>query len=262
MTWSDKKSRALISAVELNESLWNISLNDYRNRALKDSIWSGIVTDLFPDCTSSELQAKWKNLRVQFRRSYNNYKNKKSGQAFENITPWKFYRQMMFLEKAEEEQATISESNLVLNEQDSLDGMSPEKNVKRTSPEHTIGKRKRTSSEKNCDEYYKKAAFDGMQKALSKLDESDSFQTFGNYVASELRKISDIETANRIQRKLNRTLLDCFEDIDWAATAESAKQSHDQSLGSIEQSHETVEESYDDLITTDEEDYAVEALDG
>ena len=79
---------------------------------------------------------------------------------------------------------------------------------------HTIGKKRRTTSEKESDEYYKKVALDGMQKALSRMDDEDSFQTFGNFVASELRKISNFETANRIQRKLNRALLDCIDEID------------------------------------------------
>ena len=111
--WTDINIKLLISAVELNECLWNVALPEYRNRAIKDSPWSKIAADDYAEFTSLEIQAKWKNLRVQFRRNYNNYKSTKSGQACKNVTPWKYYRLMMFLEKAEEEQTTISESNLV-----------------------------------------------------------------------------------------------------------------------------------------------------
>lgn len=43
---------------------------------------------------------------------------------------------------------------------------------------------------------------------------SDEFQVFGNFIASELRKIPDINNARRIQRKMQRVLLDYMDEMD------------------------------------------------
>lgn len=45
-------------------------------------------------------------------------------------------------------------------------------------------------------------------------DANDEFQIFGDFVASELRKIPDKATARRVQRKLQRNLLDYMDDMD------------------------------------------------
>lgn len=60
----------------------------------------------------------------------------------------------------------------------------------------------------------KKVAMDAMNKALKKMDESDSFQVFGDFIASELRKIPDKANAVRIQRKMQRVLLDAMDELD------------------------------------------------
>lgn len=57
-------------------------------------------------------------------------------------------------------------------------------------------------------------ALKGMEKALKKMDEMDSFQTFGNFVAEELRKIPNVTLANKVQRKLTRYLMDCLDEVD------------------------------------------------
>lgn len=59
-------------------------------------------------------------------------------------------------------------------------------------------------------------AIDGMQRALNKMEggEVDAFQTFGNFIASELRKIPDVAVANRIQRALTRNLMDLLDDAE------------------------------------------------
>lgn len=61
---------------------------------------------------------------------------------------------------------------------------------------------------------YKRTALNGMKRALQKMEESDSFQAFGNFVATELRKIPNQTAANNIQRKVQRKLLDCIEDYE------------------------------------------------
>lgn len=60
----------------------------------------------------------------------------------------------------------------------------------------------------------KKAALEGMNMALKKMEENDCFQIFGDFIASELRKIPSKVQADRIQRKLQRTLLDFMDELD------------------------------------------------
>lgn len=45
-------------------------------------------------------------------------------------------------------------------------------------------------------------------------DVQDSFQMFGNYIASELRQIRNVREAKRVQRKLTYKLLECLDEID------------------------------------------------
>lgn len=61
---------------------------------------------------------------------------------------------------------------------------------------------------------YKQTALDGMKRALQKMEESDSFQTFGNFVAAELRKIPNKTEANIIQRRVQRKLLDYIDEYE------------------------------------------------
>lgn len=60
----------------------------------------------------------------------------------------------------------------------------------------------------------KSIALQGMERALKKMDEVDSYQVFGNFVAEELRKIKDPAMANKVQRKLTRVLMDCLDEVD------------------------------------------------
>lgn len=53
-----------------------------------------------------------------------------------------------------------------------------------------------------------------MQRALEKMEEVDSFQVFGNFVAAELRKISNESLANQVQRKITRFVMDCMDEVD------------------------------------------------
>lgn len=60
-------------------------------------------------------------------------------------------------------------------------------------------------------------AIKAMNTAKEKINQepaSDEFQIFGNFIASELRKIPDINNARRIQRKMLRVLLDYMDEMD------------------------------------------------
>lgn len=68
---------------------------------------------------------------------------------------------------------------------------------------------------------YKKIALQGMECALKKMTETDTFQTFGNFVAEELRKIPKPCDAHVIQRKIQRVLLEYWDNLEGSSTANS-----------------------------------------
>lgn len=43
---------------------------------------------------------------------------------------------------------------------------------------------------------------------------NDNFETFGRFLASELRSIPNPTDAHKIQRKLQRLLIDCMDELD------------------------------------------------
>lgn len=62
----------------------------------------------------------------------------------------------------------------------------------------------------------------GMKEAIKKINEpkkvDDEFTVFGNYIASELKAIGNVDIANKIKRKLSRLLLDSLDELDAMAT--------------------------------------------
>lgn len=57
---------------------------------------------------------------------------------------------------------------------------------------------------------------EGMKDAANQLKEQrqmcgDEFDVFGEYVASELRSLSDPQSAQRVRFKVGRFLMDCIE---------------------------------------------------
>lgn len=83
------------------------------------------------------------------------------------------------------------------------------------APENINRKRRKIDCHPSPEDGSKKVALEGMQRALASLEErEDAFQIFGNFVASELRKIEDPMMANRIQRVLTRNLMDLLDEAE------------------------------------------------
>ncbi|XP_055619500.1 uncharacterized protein LOC129764447 [Toxorhynchites rutilus septentrionalis] len=207
--WDEANINKLISAVEENDCIWNAGNKEYKNRDMRDASWQHITENVFDGQYSvAEVCAKWTNLRIQFR-SYHAKENKrKSDQGAYSRISWRFYRQMMFINNAEDQQTEKSESNLTL-EEDSVKG-TPKRQI--SSPKSNKGTQQ---SAESTGDPTTAIALEGIQAALKKLSEVDSYQVFGNYIAEELRKLSDANAANRIQRKLARQLIDSLDELDY-----------------------------------------------
>lgn len=92
---------------------------------------------------------------------------------------------------------------------------------------------KRSQSSAPPTDNYKKVAIEGMQRALKQMEEHDSFQVFGNYVASELRKIHNPDLANKVQRKIASFMLKCLDEIDEEAGPSECSMQYDESRNSL-----------------------------
>ncbi|XP_053698242.1 uncharacterized protein LOC128745236 [Sabethes cyaneus] len=263
--WSRDNTSKLIRAVRSNVQLWNPAVAEYRNRSRRNDTWHQIAKSTFNGYyQASELAAKWTNLRIQFKAyhakrgkakldpaevSWYHYQTmlfittaedgQKPGSTVKvekrqqdepahvhtnvKISPEKRSRQM------------TSESNERFDERLSVD-MERSRQTIRESKDRSAerrpvtiersGERMLLSSESNQRiEEGRYVAIDSVQAAIAKLNENDSYQVFGNYVAAELRKLPRRQ-ANFIQRKLNRTLLDLLDAND----SESPYPSEDGSL--------------------------------
>lgn len=113
--WNEETTTKLISAVEATEILWNTGHKDYKNRLLRENMWNHIAENIFnSEYDGNQLNAKWANLRIQFKSYYTKSKETKSGQgAVNKAVSWKFFNQMLFVKAAENAQSTMTESNMV-----------------------------------------------------------------------------------------------------------------------------------------------------
>lgn len=110
--WNDSEIQQLISAVETKCELWKSNHELYKNKTKKDAAWRDISENVFDGkLSSTELNTKWSNLRVQYKSYASKYKSKPSGSGFESISKWKFFDCMSFID-ANNESDEVTESNL------------------------------------------------------------------------------------------------------------------------------------------------------
>lgn len=112
--WDDDAIGKLILCVEHHPCLWNPKLKDYKNRNVRDAAWKEI-RDIFDEKFSvDELNAKWANLRIQFKSYASKVRKTKSGQAVvDQQVHWRFFKPMLFIQSCENDQYSTSETNLV-----------------------------------------------------------------------------------------------------------------------------------------------------
>lgn len=108
--FTDDEINLLIDAVQISGCLWDSANPLYSQRAARREKWNEISEDTFEGKFSpEEILAKWKNLRVQFRKNHLDAVTAKSG----DLVTWRFYHKMLFLLATEDQVTSDSESNLV-----------------------------------------------------------------------------------------------------------------------------------------------------
>lgn len=115
--WPDKKTRELISYVELRPELWDGSSSG--NKTPKTQLWQEVATQLGDTYVWHDCRIKWQNLRVTYRCNQAKIRNfapigkKKSEQgiAEESHVQWRFFKSMQFIDSIDTKQPNKSSSS-------------------------------------------------------------------------------------------------------------------------------------------------------
>lgn len=208
--WSDDDIFKLISRVKYVPMLWNAKDKKYRNKVERQAAWKLISkVDFNGRFKVSELVAKWSNLRIQYR-SYCLKRQESTSGHGANIQ-WKFFEPMNFVDRAEEELASGTVSNSVC---DSLSFLFDSNS--KTPEISELRRLSQSSSEATTSSSATSIVSEGMKYSANELEVQrqprlNEFDVFGNYIATELRSISDPNAAQRIRFKVARCLMECIE---------------------------------------------------
>lgn len=233
--WGNDEIHKFISIVQDHECIWNFSLKEHKNLNQRESAWQ-IIDDEMGGLGIAELKAKWTSVSTTYRSVKAKMSAQKSGQGAKTPVHWEFWSDMQFMNKNESANNTVSESNLdfatfaasemgsILEDENASNSSIIPSSASTTVSMPTslaaagsgVAQRKRKASTPspsplpfaNKEQLIKRAI-----AVLEKKDEDDEWQKFGDYMASELRKmaITHSETANQTKRKLARGLLDAWE---------------------------------------------------
>lgn len=107
--WEETDVFKLIYLVENEKCLWDSRDKDYHNKIVRKSAWQNINDEFEGKYTNSDLNAKWTNLRIQYR-GYAGRAKLKSGTL--KCPKWKFYTAMHFIGRNEDQQTQQGISNL------------------------------------------------------------------------------------------------------------------------------------------------------
>lgn len=113
--WLEEDVFKLISLVEEKQCLWDASFDGYHNKGLRESAWYNISEHFNLKYATTDLNAKWTNLRIQYR-GYASRNKTKSGQGTVEVPKWRFYNAMSFVGRAEDRQTQETISNLLDDE--------------------------------------------------------------------------------------------------------------------------------------------------
>lgn len=237
MKWTVEQIHKLIANVQDHECLWNYSLKEHKDLNQREKAWEIIGVELGGVC-ADQLKAKWTSVSTQYRNHKKKLNDEKSGQGAKQPVYWEFWSEMQFMNKHEAISNTVTDSNLSfsvfaasqLEEIESEETVAGNLNATSTSsiPQPLpatasgIAQRKR----KVCTPTPSGNKEMLMQRAISvleKKDDEDEWQIFGDYIASEMRRMSITSTdfANVTKRKIARHMLSAWDDIDVALSVQT-----------------------------------------
>lgn len=225
-SWTDAQVTKLIAKVESHSCIWDASHEHYKNRTVRDSAWNDIVASFDNNISAKQLMVKWQNLRNQYRLALSNAKKTKSGQAAEQTPHWKYASQMAFVGGTEEKQTVVTQSNLNLSSRSQsstsiIEDLTDDSQSLLSIPGNSSGaatrKRKITKYPDLISKDEEETLLSGVKSALKYLEAPspvpDDVQKFGEYVVSELRKVSNGSQRRMIQRQMLQYMWQLMDDL-------------------------------------------------
>lgn len=227
--WTPAEVHKLIEMVKDHQCIWNFKLKEHKNMNQREASWN-IIDEEMGGFGITELKAKWTNVTTTYRTTKAKMFAHKSGQGANKPIHWEYWSDMQFMNINESASNTVSDSNLefdsfALSQLEDFDGDDSAGGSSSTlsyAPTPTlaaagsgIAQRKRKVSTP-MPSASKELLMQRAILALDKKDDDDEWQKFGDYIASDLRKMATTNSgiANRTKNKIARNLLDSWDDAE------------------------------------------------
>ena len=201
--WTDEDIEMLINFYKENPLLWDISLQEYRNRDSRRLAFKKLSELL--NKTKEECKKQWHSLRVQFNKNCTRHESsKKSGSGTDEVfTPsWKFYDSMLFTKESLEVDASSSTLSDSFNDSEPVPKRRKNISVKTND---TVDQ----SEKAKLDMY--QAAIDVLKAPSSTSNEGTSgsgeMEVFGRLVAETLSRF-DAKQRAFAKKRINDVLFD------------------------------------------------------
>ncbi|XP_049772623.1 uncharacterized protein LOC126159853 [Schistocerca cancellata] len=193
--WTKQDTENFIEAVESYPEIWDVHNRDFKDR-MKKMCALNEISSIF-DTSVKEVQRKWHNLKTQFSQEVRKLQKIKSGSpGIVSDSRWPYFSAMKFLESSV---ATTSNriSSLSTKEEEIVTGDDVP-----VANEGKKLKRKETKGSGN-------GLIEKAEKILGQ--EIDAFQTFGDYVASELRSLKNEKNVNKLKIMILKNIIEISE---------------------------------------------------
>lgn len=215
--------------MESEKCLWDASDEAYHNKTLRDRGWRNVSESFRNKYSVAELNAKWTNLRIQFR-GYAARQKTKSGQGVKETPKWRFYNALKFVGRAEDRQVQGTTSNLDI-------AMEEENNCEyllwkvvilyfsknsifvfhTTASDIILPPQQKRKTPNPTAHSPASEIVETMREAVSAMKHRyegalDPNVTFGNYIVSELKTLEK-EAAEAVRRKVTVFFLQCLEEV-------------------------------------------------
>ncbi|XP_030758576.1 uncharacterized protein LOC115884213 [Sitophilus oryzae] len=254
--WKSEDTLHLISLIEDNQCLWNVTLADFKDRLKREKAVCNIASEL--KISSEDVKKKIHSLRTQYTNERSKMKKFKSGDSTTDRykTKWEFYNALQFMFQHSSANETIDSMKMrvsatnddqthdvgdagITNMEDDISNKdaenddpgeihsqplsqlnlpSPSCSQKPNHSQQRSLKRKRGKTDQQCNVDAQEEATIGhcLQVLNAPQRVTDEYSTFGDHVANELRLLKDVED---VQFTLKSSILKAILEANTAAHA-------------------------------------------
>ncbi|XP_053699387.1 zinc finger protein 737-like [Sabethes cyaneus] len=235
--WSEDEITALIQAVKSKPELWKASHPSYKDRAKKDAAWRDIEQNVFGSrIKPAEITIKWNSLRVQYNMYVSKYKSKPSVSGRGPVIKWRYFHAINFIgmNNGSFRKPTIPDLPAVSTISESL--TSPEQtvsSVRQPAPASSTNRKlhqsplraERLRKPSDSDRDNNGRVREGIQSLVEHFSETrnDEFSIFGQFVASEVKRLPNDLQRQQLKRIIMRAIIDFNEDVEQQILAAGAE---------------------------------------